>query len=377
MAVTRATQRGSALVVVLLIFAMAFALSVEIVYRQHHAQTRAGNLMDWDNRYQMAIAAETLAIQGLIDDVEDDSNNNSPVDDCKQEKWSGPFTFPYEDVVISASVQDLQGRFNVNWLVALDNSTGEYIRDQTGIEAFSALLSSVLPQTHASSASALANQMADWLDSDFLVNAADGAEDAEYRLYRTANHPVIHESELRSLLSFDEALAAEIAKQQAALNVAQANNNQTAASGSSNSTNPASQKLPVPLWQYVTALPGGSTLNVNTAPEAVLEAVLSAYGATGVAQQIIASRASQPYSSVADVMAISQIAALQAAQRDALQQRLTVSTEYFQVNIDVQAESGLSRLVTRIKRSTSQSTEVFSRAVIPVLGALEQACNPD
>jgi|GEM_PF-268093 len=370
-------QSGSALVVVLLIFALAFALSVEIVYRQHHAQTRASNLLEWDARYQMAIAAETLAIQGLIDDLEDDSNNNELLDDCKTEKWSGPFSFPYEDVVISASVQDLQGRFNINWLVKLDNTTGEYVRDPEAIQAFSALLAAVLPQSHASSATALANQMSDWLDSDFLVNGADGAEDAEYRAYRTANHPVLHESELRSLLSFDESLAAEIAKQQASLNVALAKQDKATASGAAAAGGGGAQKLPVPVWQFITALPGSSTLNVNTAPEAVLEALFSVYGASGAAQQVISSRQSRPYASVADIMSLSQVSALEQDKQSALQQRLGVATDYFQVNIDVQAESGLSRLVTRIKRPAGDPTKVFSRAMIPVLGALEQACNPD
>lgn len=375
--IQRRQQSGSALVVVLMIFALAFALSVEVVYRQHHAQTRAANLLEWDARYQMAIAAETLAIQGLTDDLEDDAKNNELVDDCTKEKWSGPFTFPYEDVVISASVQDLQGRFNINSLVNLDNTTGEYVRDNDAVAAFSALLGSIMPANFASRATALSNQMADWVDSDFLVNGSDGAEDPDYRLYRTANHPVLNESEFRSMLGFDAALAAEIAKQQAAVNKQANQAVAQPAAGQSAAAPSAAQPVPFPLWQYITALPSDARLNVNTAPQVVLEAVFTPYGAQAAAAQIVADRVGTPYINVADVLALTPFTSLTADQRTALEGALSVSTEYFQAEIDIGSESGVSRLVTRIKRPDGAAAQVYSRAVIPVLGALEQACNPD
>src|SRR5690606_33901866 len=245
-------QRGSALVVVLLIFALAAALSVEVVYRQHRVQTRTANLLDWDYRYQYAIAAETLAIQALVDDYEDDQRNNEMVDDCSKEKWAGPFSFPYEDAVLSATVQDLQGRFNLNSLVVFANN--EYQRDQEAIARLEALLAGLLPPSHARYASTLANEMADWLDTDTLVNGPEGAEDGEYRLRRTPNQPILDESEFRALRSFDAELAD-------AINVMQKPKPQAT------TNNPTTLRF----WDYFTALPLGTTLNVNTAPKAVLE----------------------------------------------------------------------------------------------------------
>ncbi|MDF1780393.1 MAG: type II secretion system protein GspK [Alcanivoracaceae bacterium] len=368
-------QQGSALVVVLLIFALAYSLAVEVIYRQDHVQTRTANLLDWDYRYQYAIAAETLAIQGLIDDLEDDQRNNEIMDDCVTEKWAGPFSFPYDDAIISASVQDLQGRFNVNALMESNQSTGQFSRDQNMMPRFQTLLSSVLPSTHTSYAAGLANQMADWIDTDNLVNGADGAEDAEYLYSRTPNHPIMDESEMRALFSFDESLASEINKAQR-----QAPNNATA-STTGQPMKPAPRFMSyftaLPLFDLSGAVPGPPKLNVNTAPQAVLEAYFSLYGAQAAAATIVQDRAKQPYLQVADVLALSDFSKLTVAQRPELESRLSVSTEYFQVVIDVGMESGVSRLVTRIQRQAQGETRVISRALMPVLEPLEPACNPD
>ena len=58
--------------------------------------------------------------------------------------------------------------------------------------------------------------------------------------------------------------------------------------------------------------------------------------------------------------------------------RLGVSSEYFQVMVDVEIDDQLSRLVTRLRRRSGQgeTTDVFSRQVSPLLTALEPACNP-
>jgi len=356
-------QRGSALVVVLLIFALAFALSVEVVYRQHRVQTRTANLLDWDYRYQYAIAAETLAIQALIDDYEDDQRNNEMVDDCSKEKWAGPFTFPYEDAVISATVQDLQGRFNLNSLVVFNNN--EYQRDPEAITRLETLLVAVLPPSHTRYASPLANEMADWLDTDTLVNGPEGAEDGEYRLRRTPNQPILDESEFRALRSFD----AELAE---AINAMQKPQTQTRTqTGTTN--NPG----PLRFSDYFTALPLGTPLNVNTAPKAVLEAWLAPYNAQAAAQTIVQDREASPYTDLNTILALPALSELTPDQRSALQAQLGVGTSHFQVVIEVAMESGLSRLVTRIQRSPQGDTRVFSRSLVPVLSALEPACNPD
>ena len=161
MVLTRnAKQRGVALIIVLMLFAILATITLEIVFRQDRFLTRADNLLQWDKRYQYAMAAEVVAQQGLIDDLEDDRNNNAMVDDCVEEQWAVQLPpTPYEDAMLSASVQDLQGRFNLNWLITA--SGDEFIRNPRAIAQLTRLIEQTFPGE--ANASRLANEMADWL----------------------------------------------------------------------------------------------------------------------------------------------------------------------------------------------------------------------
>ena len=66
---------------------------------------------------------------------------------------------------------------------------------------------------------------------------------------------------------------------------------------------------------------------------------------------------------------------LEADQRTALENLLSVNSEFFQVMVDVTTDSGVSRLVSRIYRPGSAETVVFSRQLVPVLAPLEPPCN--
>ena len=331
-------QRGAALVIVLMMFAIVVTLSVEVLYRQDHFRTRTANLLSWDERYQYAMAAEALAIRALIDDLENDQQSGTLTDDCVSDRWAVnlPPT-PYESAFLSASVQDLQGRFNINWLIRAE--ADEFVRDPEARLQLEQLLARVLPQPNR--AAVLSMELADWLDSNNLVDDVDGAEDAEYRYQRTANTPVLHESEMRALRSFTlEDTGAD------------------------------------PFWGFFTALPLGTRLNINTAPEPVLSAVFSDTVAEPGVQLVMQLREEGAIESVDAVLAQAPFSALTADQRSALSNRLDVRSDYFQVMVDVRTDQGLTRLATRIVRPADGETAVFSRQLVPVLAPLEPACNP-
>jgi general secretion pathway protein K len=338
-------QRGVALIVVLMIFAMVFTLAVEIVRQQEGYMTRTENLLNWDRRYQYAMAAEKVAVQGLIDDLEADQEEGSRVDDCQDERWAVRLPpSPYEDALLSATVQDLQGRFNLNWVVKAREN--RFVRDEQGRRALERLLQSVLARPEQ--ARTLSFEMTDWIDSNNLVDGVEGAEDAEYRHRRTPNLPVAHESELRALRTFDlEALPGD----------------------------------DVSFWSYFTALPVDTTLNLNTASTAVLDAVLGAYGANA-ASAVEELRNEGPITEVGALFGVAPFNELDSEERQALQQWVGVQSSYFQVMIDVELQEQRSRLVTRIFRNPEASeseqrrASVISRQVVPVLGPLEPACNP-
>jgi general secretion pathway protein K len=338
-------QRGVALIVVLLIFAMVFTLAVEVMRQQEGHMTRTENLLNWDRRYQYAMAAEKVAIQGLIDDLEADQEEGSRVDDCQDERWAVRLPpSPYGEAMLSATVQDLQGRFNLNWLVQAQEN--RFVRDDSRRRALKRLLQSVLARPEQ--ARTLSFEMTDWIDSNNLVDGVAGAEDAEYRRRRTPNLPVAHESELRAQRSFDL------------------------------------ESLPdgdASFWSYFTALPVGTVLNLNTASTAVLDAVLGRYGGNA-ATAVEELRREGPISNVGALFSVAPFQDLDSEQRQSLRQRVGVQSSYFQVMIDVELDDQRSRLVTRIFRnaqaeaSEERRASVISRQVVPVLDALEPACNP-
>ncbi|MEQ3724102.1 type II secretion system minor pseudopilin GspK [Alcanivorax sp.] len=332
-----------ALVIVLLLLALLTTITVEVLFRQDRFLTRADNLLQWDKRYQYAMAAEVVAQQGLVDDLQDDQNNNALVDDCVEEQWAVQLPpTPYEDAFLSASVQDLQGRFNLNWLITAQGDT--FVRDPEAIDRLTRLIELTFPQE--TDASRLANEMADWLDSNNIVDGVEGAEDADYRNRRTPNMPAAHESEMRALLSFQV----------------------------------ANQPQDSMVWGLFTALPLGTTLNVNTAPPQVLDAVLGGIAGTGVAEAIVKAREEEPVTTVSDLMQIAPLSTLSADEKQKVSDLLGVSSEYFQVMVDVEVDGQLSRLVSRLRRRSGSgseaSTDVFSRQVSPLLTPLEPACNP-
>ena len=332
-----------ALIIVLMLFAIISTLMMEILFRQNRFLNRADNLLQWDKRHQYAMAAEVVAQQGLIDDLQDDIKNNAQLDDCIEEKWAVQLPpTPYEDAFLSASVQDLQGRYNLNWLI--DGTTNGFVRQPDRVDEFEQLLEAFLPDKSKSNASRLANEMADWLDSNNIVDEPEGAEDPEYRDRRTPNMPAAHESELRALLSFKTSDMPEDAM----------------------------------LWGLLTALPTGTTLNVNTAPEQVLNAVVGSVAGQGGVKAIMDEREKAPIAEISTLLTLPAFANLTTAQRNQLESRLGVGSEYFQVMVDVEVNGQLSRMVTRLFRGAGSGdpTVVISRQMSPLLTPLEPACNP-
>ncbi|EKF73589.1 general secretion pathway protein GspK [Alcanivorax hongdengensis A-11-3] len=334
-------QQGMALVIVLLLFAIISTITAEVLFRQDRFLTRADNLLQWDKRYQYAMAAEVVAQQALIDDLEDDRSNNAMVDDCVDEKWAVQLPpTPYEDAILTASVQDLQGRFNLNWLVTSEGDG--FVRNSEAIDELTRLLQQTLPDP--GKASLMANEMADWIDSNNIVDGVEGAEDPDYRNRRTPNMPIAHESELRAIRSFT--LKDEFADPQS--------------------------------WGLFTALPLGTVLNVNTASPQVLDAVVGNLAGEAGVEAITKARADEPIDDIAQLLQQSPFDKLDSDKRDQLSARLGVSSEYFQVMVDVEVDGQVSRLVSRLHRGSEEGagTDVFSRQVMPLLTPLEPSCNP-
>lgn len=331
-------QRGMALIVVMMMFAIIYIIAIEVMYRQDRFRARSENLLEWDARYQYALAVEAVAKRGLLDDLIADQEEGALVDDCQDEAWAVnlPPT-PYENAMLTATVQDLQGRFNLNWLVQLEGD--QFVRDDVWRERLAALLAITLKDP--TRAQRLSHEMADWMDTNNIVDGIEGAEDAEYRYRRTPNLPVAHESELRALLSMN---AEDIPEEN--------------------------------FWGLFTALPTSTTLNINTAPLPVLNAVFADTVGATAGQRIAELRRQGAIQDVSALFNEPPFDQIETEQRQELANMLDVRSDYFQVMINVQRGDLRSRLITRLFRPQEGATEIFSRQLVPVMGPLEPACNP-
>jgi general secretion pathway protein K len=119
---------------------------------------------------------------------------NANKTDSKKDDWATVLPpIPVEGGTIGGSIEDLQGRFNINNLADPN--------DKVALDAFRQLLEiNKIPPD-------LANAVLDWLDADQQVRFPDGAEDVDYmqgeRAYRAANGLMGSVSELLYIKGFN------------------------------------------------------------------------------------------------------------------------------------------------------------------------------
>ncbi len=220
----RAKNRGVALITAMLITAMATMIAANLAWDNALDVRRTMVLLSRDQAIQIALGAESWVIGILHQDLEDSQT------DHLGEIWATELPgLPIEGGEVFGAVADLQGRFNINNLV---DERGAI--DAESLEQFRRLLNALgLDQRFAGIA-------ADWLDNDIEASFPDGAEDSIYTgmipPYRAANQTLSSVSELAALDGMDRLTF--------------------------NTLEP-----------HITALPGRTAINVNTATGAVLQSL--------------------------------------------------------------------------------------------------------
>lgn len=220
--------RGVALITALLITAITGSLAAGLAWDNALDVRRTMVLLFHEQGTQIALGAETWIRNILRDDGID-----SPTDHLG-ELWASdlpglPVDNDSVQGAVTGQIEDLQGRFNVNNLVDADGEV-----DQDILEQFQRLLVALdLDPKFAGIA-------ADWIDSDQNAGFPDGAEDSIYTgftpPYRTFNRKLTNVTELAALDGMDKA----------SFNI---------------------------LLPHITALPGVTQINVNTATTAVLQSL--------------------------------------------------------------------------------------------------------
>jgi len=239
------SERGVAAITAVLIVAVAAAAATLMLAQQSAmldqtslvaARAQADNYaragIDWSRGVLLQDMATSATYDGL------------------DEGWAQPLAgMPVDRAVVSGSIVDEQGKFNLNNLVQQNQ------RSDADVQIFQRLL--VLLGLSPD----LADAVLDWIDADSNVSGNGGAEDSYYlslaRPYRAANRPMVQVEELYRVRGFD---APSVAK----------------------------------LRPYVTALPEATAINVNTASDIVLMALMPNVAKDKI-EALVTARRTKPF----------------------------------------------------------------------------------
>ena len=217
-------DRGVALITAMLISAIATMLATNLAWDNALDVRRTTVNLGRDQAVQVALGAESWVISIL---QQDGTDNHT---DHLGEVWASELPgLPIEGGEVFGSVEDLQGKFNINNLIDQEGRVVE-----GSLLQFQQLLNALGIEPR------LAGITADWIDSNLDASFPDGAEDPIYTgmipPYRTPNQPLSSVSELAAIEGMDPAIFRV-------------------------------------LEPHITALPGRTTINVNTATPAVLQSL--------------------------------------------------------------------------------------------------------
>ena len=195
------SERGVALVTVLLVVAIAAALAGEALWRQRVWTQQTENLRHAAQAQAIALAAMDWV--GLIL-----AEDRSAVDHL-DEPWAQPVALPVEYGQARGRLTDLQGRFNLNNLVRQGQASAEDV----------AIFRRLLQLLELSPT--LADALIDWLDADAVETGLHGAEDGWYLAQdpprHAANDLLADVGELVQVRGFDAETVARLAPHVCAL----------------------------------------------------------------------------------------------------------------------------------------------------------------
>lgn len=302
----RTKQRGVALITAVLIVALVTTIAVAMASRQQLDIRRSANAFDSDQAWLAVLGGEDYARNVLAVD-----GKESPQVDNLEEDWAQPVQFPFEDMVLSGVVEDMQGRFNLNSLLDSNKAPdpGELARFERLLKLFDL-------------DAAIAQALLDWLDAD-INNLNGGAEDDYYMQlqpgYRAANRLMASASELRLV----RGVTAE-----------------------------AYQKLA----PFVVALPTPTKININTAPAAVL-AIVADNLTIADGEAMVSARDKKGYGSVREFL--DNQPQLKAANIG--EEGLSVTSEYFLLNAMAEFDNSRSQQFSLLWRQGGGAVKVIMR----------------
>lgn len=270
----------------MLITALTGSLAAGLAWDNALDVRRTMTLLFHEQGMQVALGAESWIRNILRDDAID-----SPTDHLG-ELWASelpglPIDNDSVQGAVTGAIEDLNGRFNVNNLL---DGNGKI--DPDVLEQFRNLLIALEIDPR------FAGLAADWIDVDQEAGFPDGAEDSIYTAlnppYRTFNRPLVNVTELAALEGMDKASLDRL--------------------------------LP-----HITALPGRTNINVNTATFAVLQSLDASIDPT-TAESLMSQREESGFADVNQTFGT-------LVSNPALLSQLVESSEFFQLKAVVQIDT--------------------------------------
>jgi general secretion pathway protein K len=274
-------SRGIALLTTLLVVSIVSIISISMIKRQRIDIQKTYNRQHLEQSWLYANGVDAWARGKLYKD------GMSNLVDSEHDDWNQPIEpTAIEGGQIAATISDCQGKLNVNNLLANDN-TGK-----TSLARLRRLFTILdVPQE-------LVDRVIDWLDKNEEIHYPGGAEDSYYTgivpAYRSANNAITDISELRLIYGFTDEIYHTVEP-------------------------------------YLSALPVGVSINVNTASMYVLRSLGNITEQD--AEAIIDTRAERPFT---DIDSFLQHPAL--AGRKVTAEGLSVSSQYFSAESWVQID---------------------------------------
>ena len=312
------SQRGVALLTILVMVALATILAATIAKRQTNTAENTGYLMRQDQSLLYAKSAEAFFSELLIQD----SDNGSSIDHL-QENWAKPMpSFPVEDGSVSGKLLDESGKFNLNNLVKAD---GNQV-DDSARRWFEKLLQRVgLPAE-------LSQAVIDWQDTNDEVTGAMGAESSYYQgldpAYLTPNTKFHSIEELKLVRGF-EGKNYDLIK------------------------------------PYVTALPEQTKVNMNTAPALLLASIDPKVDVKAIEQQLkVKETELAHFNNVGDLWKLSAFSGIDEQSKTDAASLLDSKSNYFTAQIEV-VLSERKRQFTSLMMRKDKQVIVYSRSLAP------------
>ncbi|MEG3765540.1 type II secretion system minor pseudopilin GspK [Alteromonas sp. 14N.309.X.WAT.G.H12] len=316
-------QRGVALLIVLMIVALVVIIASEMGTRLQIQVQRTINIKDNNQAYWYALGAEAYArtaIATLLDETDDKV--------VLSDDWAQEFTYPVENGVIKAQLEDAQSCFNLNAVSPSDEDKTSQSEASEEMEAFGLMLEAAGDDIDSYTAETVRDSLADWLDSDTSARTY-GAEDSDYESlehpYLAANSQMTNQSELRLI----------------------------------NGVSPTWLNDILPL---ICVIPDETTLAINVNTLTVERAPILA-GLTGLslaqASNLISSRSEDGWSTVDDFLSEPTIEALDLS--DTQRDWFTITTKYFMLHIKTSYNNATFSLTSLLSAESGESVEVIRR----------------